>query len=297
MIVISKKILITGGDGQLGSEITYFFSKIREFKTISMTRKDIDITKPKSVEKIKKYKPDIIIHTAAYTNVEQCEINPEIAFNTNTIGTYYLVKIAKNLNSLFLYISTDYVFKGDKKRPYSEKDKPNPINIYGISKYNGEILVDNYLEKKYIIRISYLFGLNSLKSKKGKGNFIDFVIKNINSNRKIRLIKDNKISLTYTKDVVESIYKILKYKLPYGLYHITNRKNGFSSYDFAKKIISIYNPEKKYLLQPIKYNEYESVVSRPKYSVLSTRKIETYNIFTRTIDDALKEYIQEKYLK
>ncbi len=290
--MIKIKIAVTGANGQLGSDIVRVFKE--KHTVIPLTRKEIDITVEEEVNKLIEYTPDVIIHTAAYTDVDGCERNPNKAFKVNTIGTYNLIRASLQFNPIFVYISTDYVFDGNKKRKYSEVDIPNPINIYGLSKYNGEILVRNHLKKYYIIRVSYLFGIKGATNKE-VSNFVDYVIENLKHNKKMKMVSDNLISPTYTKDVAKALLQMLEKKLPFGIYHITNNKNAMSTYKFAQEITKVYDPSKTYLITPIKYVEYKPFAKRPKYSALSISKIKKYDIEIRTLFDALKEYILEKH--
>lgn len=281
------KIVIIGANGQLGSDLVKIF-KDTEHEIFPLSHTDIDITDFKLSKNIlDNIKPDIVIDCAAYIRVDDAEDFPEKAFLINAIGTRNVANLCKELESALIYISTDYIFDGTKKEPYTEEDIPNPLNVYGNSKLAGEYFVRNILEKYYIIRSSSLFGIAG-SSGKG-GNFVETMIKKAKNNEEIRVVDDMIMSPTYTKDLANAIKIILKKKLPFDTYNMTNR-GECSWYEFTKTIFEIL--EIKVNLFPINIGKQKA--KRPKYSSLSNSKLQRYGIEIEDWNVALNNYLIEK---
>lgn len=246
----NKSILITGANGQLGSAILNIF-KQNKINVIGTDRSIMDITNQKQVyEVINKINPQIIIHCAAYTAVDEAEKDKETCYRVNVEGTRNLALIAKELNILFVYFSTDYVFDGIKKEPYLVSDIPNPINYYGLTKYLGEEIIKTLLVEYYIFRISWVFGPN------GK-NFVKTIISLASQRPSISVVIDQIGSPTYTIDVAN--FLLLKNKLKPGIYHLTNE--GFTSwYGFATEIINLSQLDCK--VYPILSINYKTIAKR-----------------------------------
>ena len=279
------KVAIIGANGQLGSDLVKVFGE----DAIPLTHKDLDVTNIDSLDVLKELCPDVIINTAAYHRTDECEENPEKTFLVNSVGARNVAIIAKETNAINIYISTDYVFDGEKGKPYSEKDVPNPINAYGVSKYAGELLTRYIHRKHYIIRVASLFGVAGASGK--GGNFVETMIRLAKAGREIRVVNDIFMSPTYTKDAATAIKAIIENKLPYGVYHVTNK--GFCSwYEFSKAIFEITGIEAK--LIPITSKEFPTKARRPKFSALSTEKLSSYGINMRSWREALRAYLKEK---
>lgn len=252
---------------------------------------DLDITKEDVKQKIESINPNIVLHLAAYTNVDSCEDNIEEAYLVNSIGTKNIAETCAKLNIPILYISTDYVFDGNKPTPYLEWDIPNPINIYGRTKYIGELFVK--LNKKYwIIRTSGLYGplhheTQLVSASKGK-NFVQSIINKAKEEKIISVVEDQIGSPTYTKDIAIAIKEIINYEY-YGIYHITN--SGYCSwYEFAKYIISTKGFSTT--IVPIKSYELKRKAKRPKNWCLCNFMYQT--IFKKSLrhwKEAVNEYI------
>ena len=281
------KIAIIGANGQLGSDLVNIF-KDTDNDIIPLTCADIDITDfrwSKSV--LENIKPEIVINCAAYVRVDDAEDIPEKAFDTNTIGTRNIVIICKEIESILVHISTDYIFDGMKKKPYTEEDIPNPLNVYGNSKLAGEYFIKCIVKKHYIIRSSSLFGVVGAGGK--GGNFVETMIKKAKSGEEIKVVDNMIMSPTYTKDLAGIIKKIIERKLPYGIYNVTN--NGECSwYEFAKTTFEILGI--KVNLSPIKNGEQKTM--RPIYSSLSNDKLKKYGLEMEEWEKALKNYLIEK---
>ncbi len=278
------KVAVIGASGQLGSDLVKVFEDV-----IPLTHKDIEVTDLSSCEILKELKPDVVINTAAYHKTDECEENPEKTFLVNSVGARNVALVCKEIDAIDVYISTDYVFDGAKKEPYTEDDTSNPINVYGVSKYAGEILTRYICDKHYIIRVSSLFGVAGASGK--GGNFIETMIKKAKAGNELNVVNDITMSPTYTKDAAVVIKEIIYNKLPYGIYHVTN--DGFCTwYEFAKAIFEITGIDAK--LNPITSDKYPTKAKRPKNSALSIEKIKSYGMNMRNWKEALRDYLKEK---
>ncbi|GAI67613.1 unnamed protein product [marine sediment metagenome] len=244
---------------------------------------DMDITDRFAIEsKFSKVKPDLVIHCAAFTDVDGCEGFRDKAFLVNGTGTENLAKVARKYDCEFVYISTDYVFNGKKDAPYVEEDIPDPVSIYGKSKLAGEEAVTNILEKFYILRTTGIY------SRYGK-NFVETIIRASKNCRELEVVDDQVCTPTYSLDVAECIYKLIETGM-YGIYHATN-DGQCSWYQFTKEIFKILG--KRVTVIPVKSGRLEGRASRPSYSVLANLKLEKNKIyFMRHWKEALKGFLE-----
>lgn len=272
------KIALTGANGMLGYDIRKTFS---DLNLIPLTRGDFDIVDlDKSITKIKEIKPDYLIHTAAYTDVDGSELNPEKAYLLNAIGTRNLVMACEMIDCPIIYISTDYVFDGAKGEPYDEWDMPNPINKYGLSKLIGERFVTSLTNKFYIIRTSWLYGKN------GK-NFVNTILKLASEKEEIEVVNDQIGSPTYTCDLAVKLKELMG--KGYGIYHITNASHC-SWYEFALEIVKIKGLKTR--IKPVTSEQINRPAKRPTFSVLNKTMLQLEGIKElREWQDALKEYL------
>ena len=277
------KIVVTGCDGQLGKEIIKELNK--ENKTLkneifALNREKLDICDIDKVNNcILSINPDIVINCAAFTKVDLCEDEVELAYKVNSIGPKNLAIYCEKVNAKLVHISTDYVFDGNKKI-YREDDITNPQSVYGKSKLLGEQYVQSFCSKYFIIRTAWLYGDGN--------NFVKTMLNLSESNNEINVVNDQIGTPTSTKDLAEVILKLIHTE-NYGLYHGTN-KGSCSWYEFAKKIFEIKNIDIK--VNPISSNEYSSKVKRPQYSVLDNFLLRTINLDDfREWEEALSEYL------
>ncbi|NPA75630.1 MAG: dTDP-4-dehydrorhamnose reductase [Euryarchaeota archaeon] len=276
------RVAVIGANGQLGSDIMRVFGE----NAIPFTHDELDVSRPDTLDILRKVNPDVIINTAAYVRVDDAEMHPEIAFNVNAIGAMNVARIAEKLGAVNVYISTDYVFDGTKGAPYTEEDRPNPINVYGISKYTGEIFTRNYSSKHYIVRVASLFGGAGARGK--GGNFVTFILEKAKRGEEIRVVDDMFMSPTYTRDVAEALYRFLAEKPEYGVYHMVNE--GFCSwYEFAQEILDVANLDAQ--ITRIKSNELSRLAKRPQNSALTAEKIKRYSVKLNSWKQALKNYM------
>jgi len=254
------KVLITGGNGQLGK--TFKVTWNNKANVLALSKKSLDVTAFESVSKnIQVHKPDVVIHCAAYTAVDACEKNKTIALDTNTLGTFYVAKACAENKALLIYISTDYVFDGNKEAPYEVTDKTNPLSIYGLSKSLGERLVQKTCSKSYIVRTSWLYGYD------GK-NFVKTISNKAKHNEQCTVILDQVGSPTFANDLSNAIFHLIG--KPFGIYHFSNQ-GSCSWYEFAKEIYLQIGSDPN-LVSAITTEEYGAIAQRPAYSVLSLTK-------------------------
>ena len=276
------KILITGANGLLGHELS---SILKDHTLILLSHSQLDISDPESVNKqIDSSSPDIIINSAAYTQVDACETNYDLAFKSNAIGPKNLAIKCKQLGIPLIHISTDYVFEGNEKKnsPLVEDDKLGPKTVYGKTKLEGEKMVQENCQKYFILRTAWLYG-------EGK-NFVKTMLSLSKKNKELKVVNDQIGSPTYAKDLAKAIKEIIEKKSDkYGIYHVTN-KGEVSWYEFAKKIFEIKNIEIK--VNPCTSEEFPRPAPRPHYSVLSNQKwIDAGFTPMRDYEEALNEYL------
>lgn len=277
------KTLLIGANGQLGSDIMAVFGPE---EIVPLTHGDIEITDLEQSRKVlEAYNPDVVINTAAYHNVPECEKNPGKAFLVNSVGLRNLSEICLDRRITLVYISTDYVFDGKKSSPYSESDIPVPLNIYGVSKLAGEYFVRR-VEKYYVVRVSSLFGKTGCRAKRG-GNFVKTMLHLAKTRDKVQVTSNIICSPTFTKDAASKIKEILVQNYPSGIFHAAN--GGFCSwYEFALEIFS--QAGIKIAVEPKMEGEVEEGVRRPLYSPLISEKTRP----VRHWREALKAYLIEE---
>jgi dTDP-4-dehydrorhamnose reductase len=283
------RILVTGAEGNLGSAIIEELSSV--FEVIGTEQSTLDITEAGKIKSsFNNFSPKIIIHTAAQTNVDGCEMNQELAYKVNIEGTRNVVGAAKDIKAMLFYISTDYIFDGENKKPYSEVDKPNPLNVYGKSKLEGEKIVGANLNRYFIIRSSWLFG-------KKRKTFVEKIIDQAKMIKSINVVDPKIATPTYVKDLAGAITRIIDFysKNPdkanlFGIYNITN--SGFCSWlEYAKKILE-YSHIEGVKLNPVTQEQFAVKAKRPVYSVLDNSKYNSvFSYRLRPWQEALKEYI------
>ena len=275
------KVLVTGYNGQLGYDVV---KKLEEnsIECTGTTRKDFDLTNEKETKKfIENYHPDVVVHCAAYTKVDQAEDEKELSYQVNVVGTRFVAEACKEINAKMVYISTDYVFDGKGNKPFEVTDQPNPINYYGLTKYKGELEVKKILEQYFIVRISWVFGENG-------NNFVKTMLKLGKERDSLDIVADQVGSPTYTYDLARLIIDMIKTD-KYGIYHATNE--GYCSwYEFAKEIFRIANINVE--INPIKTEDYSTKAKRPKNSTLNKKKLDI-NGFKRLMnwEESLEELI------
>jgi len=275
------KILITGAKGQLGLTLADLLSK---HDLILTDREELDITNSSVVNTfVNKVKPDIIINTAAYTAVDQAETEKETADKINVTGPKNLSSATKEIGAIFIHISTDFVFDGKKKTPYSESDHPKPLSVYGQTKYDGEKAVEQIGGKYYIFRTAWLY------SPYGK-NFVKTIIRLGLEKDELKVVADEIGCPTYAYDLASAIKKIIEKKPapPFGLYHFAG-DGSCSWFKFATEIVKLSTGKAKVFKTTAK--EYGLPAERPAYSALDCSKIKSLGVETVSWKQSLKKCI------
>lgn len=282
------KVLVTGVKGQLGYDVVKELNK-RNHVAVGVDIEEMDITDAESVNRvIESEKPDVVVHCAAWTAVDAAEDieNREKVFAVNSLGTENIAQACKKINAKMLYISTDYVFNGQGETPWKPDDKNySPLNVYGESKLKGELAVSETLDKFFIVRIAWVFGLN------GK-NFIKTMLAVGKTHDTVRVVNDQIGTPTYTFDLARLLVDMAETE-KYGYYHATNEGGFISWYDFTKEIYCQAGYSTKVL--PVTTAEYGlSKAKRPFNSRLDKSKL-VENGFTPLPpwQDALKRYLKE----
>ena len=281
------KVAVTGAKGQLGSDLC---RALHDFEVIPFTHADIEIGDMASVrEAMVKHKPAVIINTAAYVRVDDCEDEGERASRVNALGARNVAVVAQELGAKLVQISTDYVFGGEaelRTTPYTEFDTPIPLNIYGKSKLVGENLVRHFCLRHFVIRASALFGVAG-SSGKG-GNFIETMLRLGGERDELRVVSDQVFSPTYTADLARKIAQLVTTEY-YGIFHITNR-GACSWYEFTAEILRLAGL--KTAVVPITSDQYPQKAPRPRYSVLDNYHLRLLGMDDmRPWQEALEDYL------
>ena len=278
------KVLVTGVKGQLGYDVVRELQK-RGHEAVGVDIDEMDITDAAAVERvITQTKPEAVIHCSAYTAVDRAEDDIEICRRVNVDGTENIAKICKKIDCKMLYLSTDYIFSGDGERPWEPDDEASPLNAYGQSKYDGELALKKYVDKYFIVRISWVFGING-------NNFIKTMLRLGRENGAVKVVDDQIGSPTYTYDLARLLVDMIESDR-YGAYHATNE--GICSwYEFAKEIFRAAGMN-DVSVTPVKSGEFPVKAKRPKNSRMSKEKL-VANGFSLlpAWQDAVARYIKE----
>ncbi len=286
----------------LGSSFMRTLAGREDFEMYAFARDDLDITDFKALHDIfKQISPDFVLNCAAYTDVDGCEADPELAFKVNSEAPGVIADVCNKENAVLLHFSTDYVFDGKKKDGYKESDTVGPVNVYGESKLKGEEVIKGFMKKYYIVRTSWLFG------PKGK-NFVDTMISLSGKTTPLSVVSDQFGSPSYTFDLCEAVIdnflapylanvdRLHEYQysdsiprdkkaLDFGTYHLSN-SGTCSWYDFAKEIFRLIGSDIE--LKAVKSSEFPRPAVRPNYSILLNTKLDAMRPWT----DSLKSYIE-----
>jgi dTDP-4-dehydrorhamnose reductase len=289
-----KKIVILGANGQLGKALTQHTSSLDSVS--SFTRNTFDICNSKHYQILHDIKPDIIINAAAYTAVDLAETEEDSCYEANTIAAACLAKIAKQLQSIFIHFSTDYVFDGEKNTEYTETDPACPLNVYGQSKWEGEQAIQSIAANHLIFRVSWLY------SHVGK-NFFNTCLRLGQTQQQLRMIADQWGAPTYTNDIARAIIKIIQLPKDHllqhqGLYHMSAQGKTHWQ-NFATHILTqaqSLQPEQPWKIEnidSIKTADYPTAAKRPKNSLLSNQKLqENFNITLPTWEQGLQSCLK-----
>lgn len=291
------KAVVFGSRGQLGFDLIRWLSKSSE--VFSFSREEVDIT---DLEKVKKIifeiRPDFVFNATGWNNVDGAEKveNAERVFSVNSFSPYFLLLLCKEISATFINVSTDYVFDGKKRLPYEEQDEPNPLSVYALSKLLGELLIKKSGYSKFIIvRSGGLYGVNgSYIAGRTYRNFVERVIENISSQKKMRIVYDVFSAPTYTFDLARKIVELAKEGFT-GIVHIM-QIGEISWYDFSRLIANLLHLDDRFI-EPITLAELRAPAQRPNYSVLKNSVLEKLGKNDMmSVEDALKSYLKERGL-
>lgn len=285
----TKRILLIGAKGMLGRDLLKILrssngtDSLENVEVIGWDVDEIDIRQEVStLSKIESLRPDIVIHLAAYTDVDGCEINPDEAFRVNAEGMKHVAMGAQACGARVVYLSTDYVFDGEKKEAYVESDPPHPLNVYGQTKLKGERYLQERVEDYLIIRTQWLYG------KYGK-NFVSSILRQAREKQTLTIVNDQAGSPTYTVDLSRAIRTLIQHNSR-GIFHVANQE-VCTWYTFGQAILKFSRIEGVSLI-PISSKELSRRAVRPSYSVLNTQKLRRETgMSLRSWSEALKEYL------
>jgi len=275
------RITIFGASGLLGKAL---MREWKEHQVTGLGSKDADIRDPRQVENaVEETHPDWIVLAAAYTDVDGCETNRELAFAVNRDGAANVAQAAKQHNSRLLFLSTDYVFDGRKTAPYEVGDPRSPQSVYGCSKAEAETQLENIMPDCCIVRTSWLFGV-------GGKCFPDTILKLASMRAQLDVVNDQRGSPTYAVDLARAIMQLCR-KGAKGVVHVTNG-GDCTWFDFAQAIVSVAGL--KTIIRPTTTDRFPRPAKRPKYSVLSASSLDQYGVGMPNWRDALRRYLVER---
>ena len=275
------KILITGSNGMLGHDLREVLKDNHDL--VLTTSKTLDITDKKQVmDFIGDSKPDVVINSAAYTDVDGCEENRDLAYAVNGEGVRNLALACREVDCALLHISTDYVFDGTARDPIAEDGEIGPISVYGKSKLEGEKAILEILDKYFIVRTAWLYGINGR-------NFPKTMLELAKNHSEITVVYDEVGTPTYTPDLAYGISQLIETD-KYGIYHLTN--SGYCSWcEFSRLIFEIAEKDVKVI--PVTASEFARPAPRPNYSVLENKNwIDNGFKPLRDYKEAIREYIE-----
>jgi dTDP-4-dehydrorhamnose reductase len=280
-------IALLGANGQLGTDL---HRALRSHKVAPLTIDDVDVTDHARTRAVlKDLRPEVVLNTTAFLRVDDCETRPDMAYAVNAVSVLNMVRIANDLEAVFVHFSTDYVFDGNARRPYTEESQPLPLSVYANSKLAGELLVRAYAKKYFLIRSSGLYGKAGSMGK--GGNFVETMLAKANRGESIRVVNDQVLTPTYTVDLANQVARLLSTK-HYGLFHISS-EGSCSWFEFARAIFDLTKIDAD--LSPTTSDVYKTPAVRPRYSVLENARLKELGLHQmRDWREALAAYLKEK---
>ncbi len=275
------KILITGAKGQLGVSLQEVLTEDQLFP-IDLPELNL-VSFSDTISYIEQVRPDLVIHCAAKTQVDDCQFKPEEAYAANVLATRNVVNACQAVAAELVYISTDYVFDGEAIKPYQEYDRCNPQSVYGMTKWQGEEIVMTHLARFYIVRTAWLFGDQG-------HNFVRTVLKLAQECDTLRMVSDQVGCPTYALDLAMIIEGLIRTKA-YGIYHGTN-EGSCAWFDFAKEILRLAG-KNRVKVEPITAAELKRPAPRPRYSILGKEGLKAIGIQAPDYHDALRRFMNK----
>lgn len=276
--------MVTGAGGMLGREVVSALSE-RGHEAVGLAHRDLEITDREAVWRaIRKLRPDAVVHCAAMTDVDACELDPRRAFLVNAAGAAHLAAASNAVGARLIYISTDFVFDGEKEEGYDEFDEPRPINEYGRSKLWGERLVQTLCPRHAIVRTAWLFGF-------GRRNFVSAIAERLKREGKAKVVTDQVGSPTFTVDLARAICDLVESE-GVGIYHVVNSGRA-SRFELARLVAEILGLSPDEAVEPITSDKWPSPARRPKCSVLRSVRWEAEGFKPlRHFSEAVREFLE-----
>ena len=281
-----RRVVVFGGSGQLGADLVDVLKNSSQFDAVPLTHQDADCTDGSAVRKtLHAARPEIVVNCAAYVRVDDCEDHARDAFEVNAVGAFNIARVCGELEALCVFISTDYVFDGTKTAPYVESDPTSPINVYGVSKLAGEMLVRQTARRWLIVRAASLFGRMGARGK--GGNFVETILAKAKRGEPLAVVNDVRMSPTYTRDAAAGLVGLIEAGAE-GIVHLTNQ-GACSWHDFAQQAVELSGLRTSVV--PCSCEAYPARARRPRNSALASER----RLFKlRPWQDALTAYLLEK---
>jgi dTDP-4-dehydrorhamnose reductase len=277
------KIAITGTRGTLGRALVRQ-AEAAGHEVLHLNRPGCDITDPRAArEDLARFRPDLVIHPAAYTNVDGAESEPDVAFAVNGLGTRNVALACESVGAPLIYVSTNMVFRGDKGTPYTELEPRDPRGVYATTKYEGECYVEGLMRRFYIARVSWLYG-------KEGDSFVHKIVRAANARGSLGVVADEIATPTYAEDFAAALLQLGQTEL-YGWYHLPN-EGECSRYEYAQEIMRLTRRE-HIPVSPTALADYKRPAPTPPYSTIANVVGAAAGIRLRSWQDALADYLRE----
>lgn len=284
------RVAVLGATGQLGTDVVRTLRASGSYEVVPLRHEDVECTSAESVEAaLSGVRPEVVINCAAFVRVDDCENRPEEAFRVNALGALNVARSAARMRARCVYVSTDYVFDGQKGEPYTEEDVPRPINVYGASKLAGEYLVRQSCPDWLIVRVASLFGTTGARGK--GGNFVETVLRKAQAGETLRMVADIRMSPTYTLDAARALKGLIASGAR-GVFHATN-EGSCTWYELAYKALEEAKIDTR--VEPISASEYPTRARRPANSALWCGRMKrVVGNGLQPWQQALKAYLKER---
>lgn len=281
------KVMLIGAGGQLGGDLQ---KALPAAACVPLLHAEIEIADPASVRQaFEQHRPEVVINTAAFHRVDDCESQAERAFQVNALAVRGLAQACRQFDAALVHFSTDYVFAGEETEPYVETDRPCPLSVYAASKLAGEYLVAATHPKHFVIRTCGLYGIGGSRSK--GGNFVETMLRLAAQGKPVRVVSDQVVTPTYTADVARKVTQLIETEA-YGLYHVT-AQGSCSWFEFARTIFELANVRAD--LVPTTSEAFGAPARRPRYSVLRNQRLESLGLDDLPDwQDGLRRYLAER---
>ncbi len=273
------KLLILGANGQVGYELAQYCDN-----AVALTREQVDFSTPGLITKaIDQHQPDVVINAVAYTAVDKAETEPSLAMLINAVAVQELARVCKQHDAWCVHYSTDYVFDGTSNQPYKESDLVKPLGIYGMTKFAGEVFLQQESEKYIILRTSWVYSWRGV-------NFVKTMLRLADEKEELNIVNDQQGCPTYAVDIAQATKKVIESlgndNNLSGVYHLTGSQHA-TWYDFAKSIFS--QVEKSIKVNPIPSSQFPTLAKRPEYSILDNEKLQkTFGLTVPGYDQSLQ---------